>query len=54
MSNLDPARVDRALRLLISDIDYDTHKSLENDEETGEDSYPELVQDFIISYEKSN
>lgn len=48
---LDPERVDAALRKLISLLDYDTHKYLECDEDNGEDRYPELVAQFIDSYE---
>lgn len=51
MPNLNPDRVESALRDLISYVDYDLHKQLESDEETGEDIYPELVQQFIDSYE---
>jgi hypothetical protein len=48
---LDPKRVDKALRELISRVDYDTHKYLECDEDDGADRYPELVEDFIGYYE---
>jgi hypothetical protein len=49
--SLSPYRVDLALRDLISTLDYDTHKYLECDEDNGEDRYPELVAQFIESYE---
>jgi hypothetical protein len=51
MATLDVERVEEALRRLISDIDYDTHKSLDSDEETGEDHYPDLADDFMEYYE---
>ena len=49
-SDVDASAVESALRHLISDIDYDTHKSIEADEETGEDGYPELTESFIDYY----
>jgi hypothetical protein len=49
-ATLDPRAVDAALRSLISDLDYDLHKQLERDEETGEDNYPIIVAKFINSY----
>lgn len=52
-SKLDPAKVDHALRELISRVDYDTHKYIECDEETEEDNYPGLVEDFIRYYENA-
>lgn len=51
--SLDPERVEAALRELIAHVDYDTHKYIECDEETGEDRYPELVEDFIQYYEEA-
>lgn len=50
---LDPKHVDTALRDLISRLDYDTHKYLECDEDNGEDRYPDLVEEFIGYYKKS-
>lgn len=47
---LDPERVDHALRHLIALLDYDIHKSLESDEQTGEDSYDDQVRIFIEAY----
>lgn len=47
---LDPQRVDRALRNVIEHLDYDQHKYLECDEETGEDIYHEWVDRFIDAY----
>lgn len=51
MSALDPKAVDYALRRLIALLDYDLHKSLEHDEETGEDTYHGPVTQFTSSYE---
>jgi len=51
---LDPTKVERALRSLISDIDYDLHKNIECDEETGDDSYPILVEGFINDYNETS
>lgn len=51
---LDPQRVDKALRELISRLDYDTHKYLECDEDNGEDRYPELVEEFIDYYDSAD
>lgn len=39
--------VDYALRHIIGELDYDLHKVLEFDEETGADRYPTLTKDFI-------
>lgn len=52
--SLDPKRVDAALRATINDLDYDLHKSIECDEETGEDSYPILVEGFINDYNETS
>jgi hypothetical protein len=48
---LDPEKVDKALRHVIGYLDYDLHKALECDEETGEDAYHEEVVRFIEAYE---
>lgn len=50
--SLDRAAVDAALRQVIAHADYDLHKSLERDEETGEDTYGEHVDRFITEYGK--
>lgn len=42
-----------ALRRFLADIDYDLHKSYEADEETGEDTYPELTAKFLRYYDQS-
>jgi hypothetical protein len=47
---LSPAAVDAALRTVIEFLDYDLHKSLECDEETGQDTYAEHVQRFMTTY----
>lgn len=38
--------VERALRYLLADLDYDIHKSIERDEETGDNNYPHLAEWF--------
>jgi hypothetical protein len=45
------AAVDAALRKVIEHLDYDLHKQLESDEETGEDTYAEHVDRFLVSYD---
>lgn len=52
--SLDPERVDRALRAVIADLDYDLHKGLEEDEETGEDTYHETVAAFVKAYQAAS
>lgn len=49
---LDPEKVDRALRSLLANIDYDLHKSWECNEEDGKDDYHFLVKHFIEDYER--
>lgn len=50
--SLDPQKVEATLREFISgEVDYDIHKQFEHDEETGEDSYPDLAERFIETYE---
>ncbi|MFC5268497.1 hypothetical protein ACFPJ1_40865 [Kribbella qitaiheensis] len=48
--SLDRAAVDKALRKVISFADYDLHKGIECDEETGEDTYAEHVERFMAAY----
>lgn len=50
--SLDRAAVDAALRRVVEFLDYDLHKQLERDEETGEDMYAEHVDRFITEYGK--
>lgn len=50
--SLDRAAVDAALRRVVEFLDYDLHKQLECDEETGEDTYAEHVDRFITEYGK--
>lgn len=47
---LDKKLVDKALRKIVIALDYDLHKSLEQDDETGEDTYYEYVEIFINEY----
>lgn len=43
--------LEETLRRFISgEIDYDIHKNLEEDEEDGTDSYPDLAKTFMILY----
>jgi hypothetical protein len=51
-SGLDRTAVDAALRRVVEFLDYDLHKQLECDEETGEDTYAEHVDRFITEYGK--
>ena len=51
--DLDPALVDAALRAVIIEEDYDMHKYLECDEDSGVNRYPELVECFISNYNKA-
>jgi hypothetical protein len=51
--SLDRAAVDRALRKVIEFADYDLHKGIEHDEETGGDTYSEHVYRFIAEYGKA-
>lgn len=53
VTSLNRNAVDVALRKVIEHLDYDTHKMLECDEETGEDTYGEHVERFIAEYEKA-
>lgn len=50
---LNHAAVDEALRRVIEHIDYDLHKEIERDEETGEDTYSEHVERFVAEYNKA-
>lgn len=52
MTRLDPEAVGAALRKVIEFADYDLHKQIECDEETGEDTYAEHVERFIRHYEE--
>lgn len=51
---LDKARVDFALRSLISYLDYDLHKDLDNPEDPDGDTYPNLVEYFVSSYDSTD
>lgn len=50
---LNSESVDKALREVIAILDYDLHKALECDEETGEDTYHEEVIRFIQAYNEA-
>lgn len=47
-----PERVEKALRHVIATIDYDLHKSIECDEQDGEDHYDEVVALFLEVFER--
>lgn len=49
-SGLDMARVESALRDIISDLDYDLAKSIEDPEDGGEDGFPALARRFAGWY----
>ncbi len=51
MSTLEPKFIEHALRALISDLDYDIHKSIDSDDEDSDTTYDDLVNDFIVAYE---
>lgn len=44
---MNPEHVEDVLIEIISDLDYDLHKSIERDEETGKNGYPALAVSFI-------
>jgi regulator of sirC expression with transglutaminase-like and TPR domain len=44
---LDPSRLESALRMYVAELDYDIHKNLENGEEDGLDHYGEEVDFFL-------
>ncbi|AWN05234.1 hypothetical protein SEA_IBANTIK_9 [Streptomyces phage Ibantik] len=48
---LDPSRLESALRMYIADLDYDIHKMLESPEDGGPDQYPNEVDYFIRCWE---
>lgn len=48
---LDPSRLESALRMYIAELDYDIHKMLECGEEDGLDHYPEEVDYFLRCWE---
>ena len=52
-SILNRSAVDAALRKVFSWADYDLHKGIERDEDTGEDTYDEHVDRFIAEYNKA-
>jgi hypothetical protein len=48
--SLDRAAVDAALRKVVAHADYDLHKGIERDEESGVDTYAEHVDRFAEAY----
>ncbi|WP_157882411.1 hypothetical protein [Streptomyces silvensis] len=51
MTELDPERLDRALRAYVSELDYDIHKGVQCGEEDGLDRYPQEVEFFLQCWE---
>lgn len=43
--------LDATLRRFIADVDYDIHKNYENDEETGEDTYDQVAEAFMLAHD---
>jgi hypothetical protein len=48
---LDPSRLESALRMYIAELDYDIHKMLESPEDGGPDRYPDEVDYFLRCWE---
>ncbi|MET9816923.1 hypothetical protein [Streptomyces sp. NPDC006355] len=48
---LDPSRLESALRMYVAELDYDTHKYIESPENGGPDRYPEEVDFFLRCWE---
>jgi hypothetical protein len=48
---LDPSRLESALRMYVAELDYDTHKYIESPEDGGPDRYPEEAGFFIRCWE---
>jgi hypothetical protein len=51
LQELDPSRLESALRMYVSELDYDIHKGIENGEEDGLDHYHEEVDYFLRCWE---
>lgn len=50
-NELDPSRLESALRMYVSELDYDIHKMLESPEDGGPDQYPNEVDYFLRCWE---
>lgn len=48
---LDPSRLESALRMYVSELDYDIHKMLEFPEDGRPDQYPGETQFFLRCWE---
>jgi len=48
---LDPDRLESALRLYMAELDYDLHKSIADPEDGGPDRYPDEVEYFLRCWE---
>lgn len=44
---LDPSRLESALRMYVSELDYDIHKSIQAPEDGRPDQYPDEVSFFL-------
>lgn len=53
MSELNQARVEKALRGFLAWLDYDLHKYIECDETDGTDHYAEYAREFIRYYKQA-
>ncbi|BET51832.1 hypothetical protein RGQ21_68140 [Kitasatospora aureofaciens] len=50
-NEIDPSRLESALRMYVAELDYDIHKMLESPEDGGPDRYPDEVDYFIRCWE---
>jgi hypothetical protein len=48
---LNPSRLESALRMYIAELDYDIHKGIMSPEDGGSDRYPDEVQFFLRCWE---
>ncbi|MFD5308261.1 hypothetical protein [Streptomyces ardesiacus] len=48
---LDPSRLESALRMYIAELDYDKHKYIQSPEDGGPDQYPDEVDYFLRCWE---
>lgn len=51
LQELDPERLESALRMYLAELDYDLHKSISDPEDGGPDRYPEEVDFFLRCWE---
>lgn len=48
---LDPSRLESALRMYVANLDYDIHKGIQDPEDGGPDRYPDEAGYFIHCWE---